>query len=280
MKFTRFIQQGFFPREIFLSECRFEQGFLLRRDVPTHLFSNVCFSEAFRYNFRHSTTIRHKDVVLLFANNNGWTILPMGNKCRPRVGSVFLDFSPARVSNGDSCPWFRTHVLLPTTMSFVDRTQASDLATPAMPIRHFASHPEVTWQIVSSTDDPLGGRVSRRVNAGVFCPVHHGGQSSRFHETSCSKIFDCLSRFRHCQGGSFGCSEILSNAVSFHKLTEFSLEFTSHVRDQVIHGTCPTYPNHLKYRHNVIRPFGWHWKANVESRGKIYNGQELKHLFV
>ena len=26
--------------------------------------------------------------------------------------------------------------------------------------------------------------------------------------------------------------------------------------------------------------FGWHWKANVESRGEIYNVQELKHLFV
>ena len=24
--------------------------------------------------------------------------------------------------------------------------------------------------------------------------------------------------------------------------------------------------------------FGWHWKANVESRGKIYNVQELKTL--
>ena len=68
--------------------------------------------------------------------------------------------------------------------------------------------------------------------------------------------------------------------MSFHKFTELSFEFTSHVRDQVTHGTCPIYPNHLKYRQNVIWPFGWHWKANVESRGKIYNVQELKHLLV
>ena len=80
----------FFPREVFLIKCRFEQGVLHCCDVPTHLFSNACLSEAFRCNFRHSTTIRHKHVVLLFANNNGWTIPPMGNKCCPRVGSVFL----------------------------------------------------------------------------------------------------------------------------------------------------------------------------------------------
>ena len=157
MKFTGFIEQGFFPREVFLTECRFEQGFLLRRDVPTHLFSNSCLSEAFRCNFRHSSTTRHNHVV---ANNNGWTIPPMGNKRCPRVGPVFLDFSQKtvhqsqslkcvtsleplptkRVSDGDSCPWFRRHVLQPTTMTDVDRTQASDLAAPAMPVRHFASH--------------------------------------------------------------------------------------------------------------------------------------------
>ena len=32
-------------------------------------------------------------------------------------------------------------------MTYVDQTQASDLATPAMPVRHFASHPEVTMAI-------------------------------------------------------------------------------------------------------------------------------------
>ena len=46
-------------------------------------------------------------------------------------------------------------------------------------------------------------------------------------------------------------------------------KLTSHVGDQVTHGTCPIYPNHLKHRQDVIRPFGWHWKANVESRGEI-----------
>ena len=35
--------------------------------------------------------------------------------------------------------------------------------------------------------------------------------------------------------------------MSCHKLTELSFEFTSLVRDQVTHGTCPMYPNHLKY---------------------------------
>ena len=70
-------------------------------------------------------------------------------------------------------------------------------------------------------------------------------------------------------------TEILSNAVGFHKLTALSFEFTSHVRDQVTHGTCPTHPNHLTYRQNVIRPCGRHGKANVEFRGKIYNVQEL-----
>ena len=53
------------------------------------LFSNACLSEAFWCNFRHSSTVRHKPVVPLFANNNGWTIPPVGKKCCPRVGSVF-----------------------------------------------------------------------------------------------------------------------------------------------------------------------------------------------
>ena len=180
----------------------------------------------------------------------------MGNKCCPRVGSVFLDFSPnkkpvhqsqslgcvnslealptTRVSNGDSCPWFRRHVLQPTTMTFVDQTQTSDLATPAMTARHSASHP------VSSTDDPLGWRISRRVNASVFRPVHHGGESCHFFETSCSDIFDCFSCSRFPDSAiafnksvlpwSFGCREIWSNAMSFQTLTELSFEITSRVQ--------------------------------------------------
>ena len=77
MKFTGFIEQGLFLREIFLIECQFEESFLFRRDVPTYLFSDACLSEAFGCDLRHSTTKRHRHVVLLFANNNGWTIPPM-----------------------------------------------------------------------------------------------------------------------------------------------------------------------------------------------------------
>ena len=32
-------------------------------------------------------------------------------------------------------------------MTFVDQTQVSDLATPAMPVRHIASLPEVTMAV-------------------------------------------------------------------------------------------------------------------------------------
>ena len=101
-----------------------------------------------------------------------------------------------------------------------------------------------------------------------------------FPHTSCSDIFDCLSCSRFPDSAiafnksilpeSFGCREILSDAVSFHK-------FTSHVRDQVTQGTLPSYPNHLKYPQYDLWPFGWHWKANVESRGEIYYVQELKN---
>ena len=56
---------------------------------------------------------------------------------------------------------------------------------------------------------------------------------------------------------------------------------TSHVRDQVTHGTCPIYPNHLsstvKTSAGLLDGTG---KADVESRGEIYYVQELKHLFV
>ena len=134
-------------------------------------------------------------------------------------------------------------------------------------------------QLVSSTDDPLDGRVSRRVVPSILCPVHHGGKSSHFQESSRSDIFHCISGSRFPDSAvafnnpilprSFRCSEIFSDTMGFHKLTEFTLELTSHVGDQVTHRTCPTYPNHLKHRQDIIRPFGWHW-----------NFQELKHLIV
>ena len=101
------------------------------------------------------------------------------------------------VSNDDLCSWFRRHVVQPITMAFVDRTQASDLATPAKPVLHFLP------LFFSSRSDPGNLyprpmlRATRRVDAGVLCPLHHGGESSYLHETSCSNIFDCLpgSRF-------------------------------------------------------------------------------------
>ena len=44
-----------------------------------------------------------------------------------------------------------------------------------------------------------------------------------------------------------------SDAVKYCLMpcAEFAFEFTSQVRDQVIHGTCPAYPNHLKHRQDV-----------------------------
>ena len=72
----------------------FEQGFLCRCNVPTHLLSHAGLSETFRCNLCHVTAIRNEHSVLFFANRTGWTIPPMGNKCSPRNGSVFLDLPP------------------------------------------------------------------------------------------------------------------------------------------------------------------------------------------
>ena len=41
------------------------------------------------------------------------------------------------------------------------------------------------------------------------------------------------------------CVQQVDSATELQML-EFTFEFTSHVRDQVIHGACPIYPNHLK----------------------------------
>ena len=70
-----------------------------------------------------------------------------------------------------------------------------------------------------------------------------------------------------------------SDAMSFHNLTELSFEFTSHVRDQVTHGTCPNLskPSQVPTKRHLAF---WMALENVESRGKIYNVQELKYLFV
>ena len=136
----------------------------------------------------------------------------------------------------------------------------------------------------------LGRRVSRRVDAGLFCPVHMEASLRISTKLRAPTSLICLLGSRLPDSAiafnkpflprSFGCCEILFDAVSFHKLTEFSLEFTSHVGDQVIHGTCPIYPFHLKYRQNVVWPFGRNWRANFESRGEVYTVQERKHLFV
>ena len=61
---------------------------------------------------------------------------------------------------------------------------------------------------------------------------------------------------------SFGCREVLSNAVGFHKLTQLSLEFTSNVGDQVTHGTCPIYPKYVKYRQDVV----WRFWMSLKSK--------------
>ena len=58
---------------------------------------------------------------------------------------------------------------------------------------------------------------------------------------------------------SLRASEISSNAMCVHALTEFTFEFTSHVRDQVIHGTCPVYPNQLKHRQDVF------WRSGTQT---------------
>ena len=85
---------------------------------------------------------------------------------------------------------------------------------------------------------------SRRMNAGVFFPIHHGTESSHFQrkKTSCSDILNCLScsRFpnsaiafnRSNLPSNFGCREMLSKTMKFSTLTEFSFAVTSH-------GTCP-----------------------------------------
>ena len=157
-----------------------------------------------------------------------------------------------------------------------------------MPVRHFASHPEVTMAICIPDPGPIGWRMSRRVKASVFCPVHHGSESSHFHKTSCSDISDSLpcscfpdsaiaSSNKSILPESFGCREKESDVMTFHKLTDLSFEFTSHVRDQVTAQFIQTISSTDKTSSGLFR---WHWKANVESRGKIYNTQELKHLFV
>ena len=64
-----------------------------------------------------------------------------------------------------------------------------------------------------------------------------------------------------CHGAS-GAVKYYRISLGFHKLTEFSIELTSHVGEQVTHGTCPIDPNHLKHRQDVVRPF---WMA-LESK--------------
>ena len=87
-------------------------------------------------------------------------------------------------------------------MTFVDQTQVSDLATPAMPVRRFASHPEVTMA-VNLNPRPM-----------THWAVHHRGElSERFlptieaslristnprAPTSLIVFLAALSRFRHC----------------------------------------------------------------------------------
>ena len=82
-----------------------------------------------------------------------------------------------------------------------------------------------------------------------------------------------LTRFRHCVQQVRFATELQMpwNIGGCHGLpwTHRVLPRVHHVRDQVTRESCPTFPNHLKYRWDVIRPLGWHWKADVESRGEI-----------
>ena len=56
-KLTRFVGHGFFPRKVFTTERVFEQGFLLCRDVPTHLlghaFGDILVQLLLRVRVRH-----------------------------------------------------------------------------------------------------------------------------------------------------------------------------------------------------------------------------------
>ena len=105
-KFTRFIEQGFLPRKVLLIKRVFEQGVLLRRDMPTHLLGDSGLSETFWCNFRHAAAIRH-ELIFLLANHNSRTTTPMGNECRSRVSLAFSGVSayhkPARRSQSRVC---------------------------------------------------------------------------------------------------------------------------------------------------------------------------------
>ena len=112
------------------------------------------------------------------------------------------------------------------------------------------------WQFVSSTDDPLGWRVSRRVNASVFCPVHHTGASLRIStKPRAPTSLIVLS-------GSFGCREMLSTHRALLRM----------------HLPCPR-SSGLMGPAQFIQTISSTDKTSVESRG-IYNVQEVKHLFV
>ena len=184
---------------VFLHQRLFSSSALSNKAVSFVVISHPCLSDTFWCNLPCRTAMRH--AVLLFANNDGWTIPRTGNKCAPRVGSVFLDLSPnMKPVCHSECPSCEHSARTPTAHvpnGDLVRDVVQPLSTPAMPILHVVSRPEnVQGKFVSSTDDPLGRRESRRVDAGVLCSIHHGDESSRLHEFSCSNVFDCFSDCR------------------------------------------------------------------------------------
>ena len=123
-----------------------------------------------------------------------------------------------------------------------------------------------------------------------FCQVHYGCESSHNHETSCSDIFDCFSCTclpdsdvafnKSALPRSFGCREILSDAMNFHKLTELSSNSHPLSEIKLLMGPAQFIRTISSTDNTSSSLLDGTEKANVESRGKIYNVLELKHLFV
>ena len=99
-----FVEQGFFPREVLLIECLFEQGFFFRRGVPTHLLTYDCLSEAFWCNLRHATSIIRCSSLCqqwwLDHTTDGWQVPSARRFC---VSWLSAEYKPVRCSRSPGC---------------------------------------------------------------------------------------------------------------------------------------------------------------------------------